>query len=361
MKSLISTKKKIMIMAAGTGGHIFPGLAIAKLMQARGWDVVWLGTQTGMEGAIVKNNHIAIDQLDFTGLRGKGWKHSLAGAFKLVKSFFTCISLMRKHRPDVVLGMGGYVTVPGGIACALTGKSLVLMNADADLLMSNKALKPFAKKVILGLPSKSIQQSQAEYIGNPIRAEICNLPEPQQRYSQRSGALNLVVIGGSLGAKVLNETVPAALALIPESMRPNVRHQSGKQHIQNLQQRYLELGVKAETLDFIDDMRTCYADADLIICRAGAITLSELTAAGVASILVPLVASSTSHQQANAEWIDEHQAGIHLPQKEMNAQALADLILSLTRSRCMEMAESAYALGRRQASENIATILEEML
>lgn len=358
----ISAKKKIMIMAAGTGGHIFPGLAIAQLMQTRGWDVTWLGTQTGMEGAIVKKNGIAIDQLDFTGLRGKGLKHSLIGAFKLVKSFFTCIALMRKQRPDVVLGMGGYVTVPGGVACALTGKPLVLMNADADLLMSNKALKIFAKKIILGLPSKSIQnEAKAEFIGNPIRAEICNLPAPAQRYAQRTGPLNIVVIGGSLGAKVLNETVPAALALIPEAQRPHVRHQSGKQHIQALQQRYQELGVHAETLDFIDDMRTCYADADLVICRAGAITISELTAAGVASVLVPLVASSTSHQKANAEWINENQAGIHLPQKEMSAQALADVIQSLTRMRCMEMAQSAYLLGRRQASEDIAHILENML
>ncbi|MFZ6766400.1 undecaprenyldiphospho-muramoylpentapeptide beta-N-acetylglucosaminyltransferase [Undibacterium sp. Di26W] len=353
--------KKLLIMAAGTGGHIFPGLAIADIMRERGWQVSWLGTQIGMEGQIVPKHNIAMDNIDFSGLRGKGWQHTVNGAFKLVKSFFSCFSIIGRRQPDVVLGMGGYVTVPGGMMAALRGKPVVLMNADAALLLSNKALRPFASKLLFGLPSATVHADQkTEVIGNPIRKEICELPAPTRRYAERSGSLRILVVGGSLGAKVLNDAVPLAVALLPEAQRPHITHQSGKQHIDALRQSYAQAGVQAEVLDFIDDMPRRYAEADLVICRAGAITVSELTAAGVASILVPFMASSTSHQKENAMWMAGQQAAIHLPQSELNPALLAEKLKALDRAQCLTMAETAYALGQREASANIAHILETL-
>lgn len=353
--------KKLMIMAAGTGGHIFPGLAIAEIMRERGWEISWLGTSTGMEGQIVPGHGIPMDKLAFTGLRGKGWKHSVSGAWKLLISFLTCFRLIGQRNPDVVLGMGGYVTVPGGLMAFLRGRPLVLMNADAALLLSNKALRPFASRLLFGLPAKHLPADQKIQItGNPVRQEICALPEPQLRYGQRQGALRILVVGGSLGARALNDCLPQALALIPEQLRPVVTHQSGKQNIAALQKNYAAAGVQAEILDFIDDMPRRYAQADLVICRAGAITVSELTAAGVASILVPFMASSTSHQQENAVWMAGQQAALHLPQAKLTPTALAEQLQLLDRTACQKMAERAYALGQRGASQHIAGILESL-
>jgi UDP-N-acetylglucosamine--N-acetylmuramyl-(pentapeptide) pyrophosphoryl-undecaprenol N-acetylglucosamine transferase len=354
--------RKLMIMAAGTGGHIFPGLAIAETMRARGWRVSWLGTAKGMEGQIVPRHHIEMDNIDFSGLRGKGMRHTFSGAFKLVRSFFTCFRILGQRQPDVVLGMGGYVTVPGGMMAALRGKPVVLMNADAALLLSNKVLSPFAKKLLFGLPSTSVPMSSKMLVtGNPIRQDICALPAPQTRYCSRIGALRILVVGGSLGARVLNETIPDALALISPSLRPIVTHQSGKPHADALRQRYAALGVEAEVLEFIDDMPHQYAQADLVICRAGAITVSELSAAGVASILIPFVASSTSHQTENAQWMAQQKAGIYLPQEKLNADDLAQQLQSMTREQCLEMAQVAYSLGQRDANETIAKILENLV
>jgi len=353
--------KRLLIMAAGTGGHIFPGLAIAETMQARGWQVSWLGTSKGMEGQIVPRHGVEMDTIEFSGMRGKGVMHTISGGFKLLASFFSCWGILSRRKPDVVLGMGGYVTVPGGMIAALRNRPVVLMNADAALLLSNKALRPIASKLLFGLPSDSAPaDKKMQVTGNPVRQEICQLAPPAQRYGQRSGALRILVVGGSLGAKVLNDSVPAALALIPAEHRPVVTHQSGRQHIAALQQAYAAAGVQAEVLDFIDDMPRRYAEADLVICRAGAITVSELTAAGVASILVPFVASSTSHQRDNAQWMSQQQAAIHLPQKALNAASLAAQLQDMTRERCLATAQTAYALGRRQANETIAQVLEEL-
>lgn len=354
--------KTLMIMAAGTGGHIFPGIAIAETMRTRGWKVSWLGTNKGMEAQIVPKHNIEMDSLDFSGLRGKGILHTLTGGVKLLASFIRCFGILGKRKPDVVLGMGGYVTVPGGIMAALRGKPLVLMNADAALLLSNKALSPFANKLLFGLPSLFESRSRKMIVtGNPVRADICQLAPPAVRYAARAGVLNILVVGGSLGAKVLNETLPAALALIPVEFRPMVTHQSGKQQSEALRQRYAEKGVAAEVLEFIDDMPNRYAQADLVICRAGAITVSELNAAGIASILVPFVASSTSHQTENALWMAREKAGTYLPQAELNASALAQQLQAMSRAQCLAMAQIAYALGKREANQTIATILEELV
>lgn len=353
--------KRLLIMAAGTGGHIFPGLAIAQTMQARGWAVSWLGTRHGMEGSIVPKHGIEMDTIDFAGLRGRGLKHAVTGAFKLVAGYFACLGILRRRKPDVVLGMGGYVTVPGGMAAKQHGVPVVLINADAALLLSNKALASSAKRVLFGFPGDfGAAADKALVTGNPVRKEIIAVAPPAQRFAGRSGPLRLLVVGGSLGAKVLNETLPAALALIPDEARPQVVHQSGRQHIDALKKAYADARVEAEVLDFIDDMERRYAEADLVICRAGAITVSELAVAGVASVLVPFVVSSTSHQRDNAMLMAQHQAAIHLPQEALTAQAVASLLQSMTRERCSEMAQAAWVLGRRDANDRIAEVLEQV-
>ena len=290
--------KRLMIMAAGTGGHIFPGIAIAQTMRARGWEVSWLGTAHGMETDLVPKAGIAMDSIDFAGLRGKGLGHTVKGAFKMLNSFLACRRILASRKPDVVLGMGGYVTVPGGLMARLRGVPLALVNADAALLLSNKTLAPMADRVLFGFPADFGKAAdRAVVTGNPVRQAILDLPAPAQRFAGRGGPLRVLVVGGSLGAKVLNDSVPAALALIDPAVRPIVTHQSGKKNIEALRAAYSQAGVNANVVDFIDDMAAAYAEADLVICRAGAITVSELTAAGVASVLVPFVASTTSHQR----------------------------------------------------------------
>ncbi|MFL6658996.1 MAG: undecaprenyldiphospho-muramoylpentapeptide beta-N-acetylglucosaminyltransferase [Massilia sp.] len=353
--------KKLMIMAAGTGGHIFPGIAIAHTMRARGWDVSWLGTAHGMEQDLVPKAGITLDSIDFQGLRGKGLLHTVKGVFKMAASFVTCLGVLGRRKPDVVLGMGGYVTVPGGMMARLRGVPLVLVNADAALLLSNKTLVPMSKRVLFGFPADfGSAAAKALVTGNPVRKEILAMPAPQTRFEERSGVLRILVVGGSLGAKVLNDSIPAALALIAPAARPQVVHQSGKKNIDALRATYTQAGVAAEVVDFIDDMAGAYAAADIVICRAGAITVSELTAAGVASVLVPLVASTTSHQRDNAMWMAKQQAAIHLPQTDLSAARMAQLLQELTRERCLGMAQAALAVGKRDANEAIAAVLEQL-
>ncbi len=354
--------KRLLIMAAGTGGHIFPGLAIADTMKSRGWQVSWLGTTHGMERELVPRHGVEMDSIEFSGLRGKGLQHTLSGLGKMLAAFGKCRAILKARKPDVVLGMGGYVTVPGGLMAKLSAKPLVLVNADAALLLSNKTLLPAARKVLFGFDADfGPAAGKAVVTGNPVRREILELPQPEARYAGHEGRLRILVIGGSLGAKVLNDTVPAALALLPPEARPQVVHQSGKQHIEALRAAYATAGVQAEVLDFIDDMPRRYADADLVICRAGAITVSELTAAGVASVLVPLVASTTSHQRDNAQWMAAQHAAIHLPQSELNPGRLAELLKSTTRADCLRLAQAAWQQGRRGANEAIAAVLEDMV
>lgn len=353
--------KRLLIMAAGTGGHIFPGLAIAQTMRTRGWEVSWLGTRHGMERELVPKHDVAMDAIDFSGMRGKGLLHTVQGVFKLGFGFLSCLRLLARRKPDVVLGMGGYVTVPGGMAAKMRGVPLVLVNADAALLLSNKTLAPHAARVLFGFPADfGSAAGKAQVTGNPVREEILAVAPPAQRYAGRGGPLSVLIVGGSLGAKALNDCLPAALALIPAALRPRVTHQSGKQHVEALRRAYADAGVEAEVLPFIDDMPRRYAEADLVICRAGAITVSELTAAGVASVLVPFVASTTSHQRDNAQWMAEKQAALHVPQGELSPQKVALLLQSITRDKCRAMAEAARALGRRDANDAIAQVLEEL-
>ena len=353
--------KKLMIMAAGTGGHIFPGIAIAHTMRARGWEVSWLGTAHGMEQELVPKQGIEIDTIDFSGMRGKGLQHTVSGAFKLAASFATCLKYIGRRKPDVVLGMGGYVCVPGGLMARMRGVPLALVNADAALLLSNKTLAPLAQKVLFGFPADfGSAAGKALVTGNPVRKEILDMAAPGARFAARDGVLRILVVGGSLGAKILNDSIPAALAMLPLAERPQVMHQSGKKNIDALRASYAAAGVQADVVDFIDDMAGAYARADIVICRAGAITVSELTAAGVASVLVPFVASTTSHQRDNAKWMAQQGAAVHLPQTELSAQSMATLLAGLTRDKCRVMAEAARAVGKRNANEEIADVLEQL-
>jgi UDP-N-acetylglucosamine--N-acetylmuramyl-(pentapeptide) pyrophosphoryl-undecaprenol N-acetylglucosamine transferase len=349
-------------MAAGTGGHVIPGLAVAREMQRRGWSVSWLGTTTGMENKLVPPSRIPLDRIGFSGLRGKGLLHTLSGGLRLLKAFWDCLSILRRRSADAVLGMGGYVCFPGGLMASLLGKPLLLVNADAALLLSNKALLPVADRVAFGFDGADAARiKRAVVTGNPVRAEIERIAAPDERFAARSGPLRLLVVGGSLGAKVLNDTLPAALRLLPVGQRPQLTHQTGSVHIDTVRAAYAEAGVEAELLPFIDDMAVRLAGCDLMICRAGAGTVSELCAAGVPALLVPLIVSTTAHQRDNAEYMARHGAAIHMPQSELSAQSLATLLAGLDRPVLLQMARKARALARPRAAARVADQIEGLV
>jgi len=352
----------LVIMAAGTGGHIIPGLAVASEMQRRGWSVSWLGTATGMENKLVPPSGIAMDTLAFSGLRGKGLVHTLTGGMRLLKAFWDCIGILRRRSADAVLGMGGYVCFPGGMMASLLGKPLMLVNADASLLMSNRALLPVADRVGFGFDGEAAAHiKRAVVTGNPVRAEIEDIAPPAQRFAGRTGPLSLLVVGGSLGAKMLNDNVPQALAMIPRPLRPHVTHQTGSAQLEAVRASYARLNVDAEVLPFIDDMQLRLSRCDVIVCRAGAVTVSELCAAGVASVLVPLVVSTTSHQRDNARFMAQHQAALHLPQDELTPTRLAETLKNLKRDELLAMAERARHLGRPRAAARVADEIERLV
>ena len=351
----------LVIMAAGTGGHIIPGIAVAREVQRRGWSVSWLGTATGMENTLVPPTGIALDRLGFSGLRGKGLLHTLTGGLRLLKAFWDAARILRGRGADAVLGMGGYVCFPGGLMASLLGKPLMLVNADAALLLSNKALLPVVDRVAFGFDGPAARVRRGLVTGNPVRAEIEAIAAPAQRFAGRSGPLRLLVVGGSLGAQVLNRTLPAALALLPADRRPQVVHQTGAAQLDAVRAAYEAAGLQAELLPFIDNMAERLADCDLIVCRAGAVTVSELCAAGVAGLLVPLVVRTTSHQRDNADYLAGHGAGLHLPQAELTPQALADRLQQLDRPRLLALALAARALARPQAAARVADELDKLV
>ncbi len=354
--------RHLVVMAAGTGGHVIPGLAVAREMLARGWTVSWLGTTHGMENKLVPPSGIAMDTITFSGVRGKGALHTLTGGLRLLGAFGSCLRILRARRADAVLGMGGYVCFPGGLMASLLGKPLVLVNADAALLMSNKALLPVADKVAFGFDgAASHGVKRAVVTGNPVRAEIEALPAPAQRFAGRSGPLRVLVVGGSLGARALNEAVPQALALIDAAQRPQVTHQTGDANLDAVRSGYAQAQVQGELLPFIDDMAQRLADCDVIVCRAGAVTVSELCAAGVPAVLVPLVVSTTSHQRDNAQWLAGQGAAIHLPQTELSPKRLAEILSGLTREALLAMATKARALAMPKAAAKVADQIEGLV
>ncbi len=354
--------KHLLIVAAGTGGHVIPGLAVAAEVQRRGWTVSWLGTTTGMENKLVPPSGIEMDTVAFTGLRGKGLAHTLGGVLRLFAALVRCAQVIRRRRAQVVLGMGGYLCFPAGLMAALLRKPLMLVNADAALLLSNRALLPVADRIAFGFDGPAAHDTRRSVVtGNPVRAEIEALPVPAQRFADRTGPLRLLVVGGSLGAQVLNRCVPQALALLPAGQRPQVTHQTGAAQLDEVRAGYGDAGVEAEVLPFIDNMAERLTACDVIVCRAGAITVSELCAAGVASVLVPLVASTTSHQRDNAQWMAAHGAALHLPQTELTARHLADVVAGFTRDALLAMATQARALARPKAAERVADELERLV
>ena len=352
----------LVIMAAGTGGHIMPGLAVAREVLARGWTVSWLGTSHGMENRLVPPAGIEMDTIAFSGLRGKGLLHTATGGLRLLKAFWDCLRILRRRRADAVLGMGGYVCFPGGLMASLLGRPLMLVNADAALLLSNKSLLPVADRVVFGFDGPAAQGVKSGVVtGNPVRAEIEGLPAPAERFAGRSGALRLLVVGGSLGAQVLNRTVPQALALMDPAQRPQVVHQTGAAQAEEVRAAYAAAGLQAEVRPFIDDMAAELAACDLVLCRAGAITVSELCAAGVASVLVPLVVSTTAHQRDNAQWMARQGAAVNLPQAELTPQVMAQRMGALDRPALLALAQRARSLARPQAAARVADELEHLM
>ena len=354
--------KRLMVVAAGTGGHVMPGLAVAGELQRRGWSVSWLGTRTGMERSLVEPRGVAFNAIDFSGLRGKGFKTLLLGGFLLLRALWQSRKIIRSDRPDAVFSTGGYVAVPAGMAASTLGVPVVLLNADAAPLMSTTLLKPLASGVLYGFDGEAARRAGEKGLvtGNPVRPEITAVPPPAQRFLDRSGPLRVLVIGGSLGAQVLNETVPQALARIPDFDRPHVVHQCGAAHLDAVRAAYRAADVEADIVPFIEDIGACYAAADVVLARAGAITVAELAAAGVPSILVPLVVSTTNHQRTNAEFMAARHAAIHLPQSDLTAERLAGLLAGLDRPKLLAMAEAARAVSKPKATETVATVIEKV-
>jgi UDP-N-acetylglucosamine--N-acetylmuramyl-(pentapeptide) pyrophosphoryl-undecaprenol N-acetylglucosamine transferase len=355
----------LVVMAAGTGGHVMPGLAVARELQGRGWTVSWLGTTHGMENQLVPpeaQSGIAMDRLRFSGLRGKGLLHTATGGFRLLKAMWDSLGVLRRRGADAVLGMGGYVCFPGGLMASLLNRPLLLANADAALLLSNKSLLPVADRVVFGFDGPAAQRTKNAIVtGNPVRAEIEALPAPAQRWAGRSGPLRLLVVGGSLGAQVLNHCLPQALARLPAAQRPLLTHQTGTAQCESVRAAYQAAGIEAEVLPFISDMPARLAQADLLVCRAGAITVSELCAAGVPAVLVPLIVSTTAHQRDNAAWMAQQGAALHLPQAELTPERLAAELQALGRPQLLAMAERARALARPQAAARVADEIEALV
>ncbi|MEI7564497.1 MAG: undecaprenyldiphospho-muramoylpentapeptide beta-N-acetylglucosaminyltransferase [Burkholderiaceae bacterium] len=347
------TKPSIVVMAGGTGGHIFPGLAVAELLRSRGWQVAWLGNAKGMEHTLVPARGFSFESVQFGGLRGKGWLTKLLLPFNLLRACAQSWQIIVRLKPSVVLGMGGYISFPGGLMSFLLQRPLVIHESNAKAGSANRLLSHLANKVATGFPHTLLK---GEWVGNPIRAEFNQIAEPKLRYGQRQGALTILVVGGSLGAQALNEVLPAALALIPFAQRPTIIHQSGEKHYSELKERYAHHGVEAEVLPFINDMANAYAQADVVICRAGAMTVSELAAVGVAACLVPFPYAIDDHQTANAQFLSSADAAILCPQAQFNAPQLAHQIQSWTRPELQAMAERAFALAKPQATEQLANI-----
>lgn len=351
----------ILIMAGGTGGHVFPGLAVADYLRQTGWHVVWLGTEAGMELKLVPQHGYETEVISFSGLRGKRLAAWLMLPLRLLKAFWQSARIIRHVRPDVVLGMGGYPAFPGGMMASLLNKPLVIHEQNSVAGLTNKVLAKLADKIFLGFPDAILgDQEKKVYSGNPVRFEITQIEAPEIRFQGRQGKLKLLVVGGSLGAQILNTVVPQALKLIPENLRPIVVHQAGTVHLESVKKAYSDLQLEEELTAFIDDMAKCYAACDVVLCRAGALTIAELSAAGVASILVPYPHAVDDHQTSNAKFLSSHGAAVLLPQSEVTTQKLADLLSNLTREELLGMAIIARRMAKPEATRIVAEACIEL-
>lgn len=346
----------IMIAAGGTGGHVYPGLAVARALEAQGIKVVWIGTRKGLEARVIPEAGIEMAWLNVSGLRGKGIKTLLLAPFKLVRALFEATQLILKHKPAAVLGMGGFVAGPGCLMAAILGKPVLIHEQNAVAGLTNKLLAKVAKQVLEAFPNTFATHKKVLAVGNPVRQAITTLPTPNERFQLRPAQLSLLVVGGSLGALALNENVPKALALLDENLRLNVLHQSGAKTLDVAQKMYAEQGIQAEVVSYIEDMASAYAKADLVICRAGAMTISELAAVGVGSILVPYPYAVDDHQTANAAYLADQKAAILMPQPSLTPEHLADTLRSLLQDRTtlLAMAEQARGLAKPHATTEVA-------
>jgi len=336
-------QRTALIMAGGTGGHIFPGLAVAQALRERGWNVRWLGAPGSMESRIVPAQGFPLETIEFSGVRGKGIMTLAFLPMRLLRAFWQALAVVRRVKPDVVVGLGGYISFPGGMMAVLAGKPLVLHEQNSVAGMANKVLASVSHRIFTAFPNVF---PKGRWVGNPLRQAFTEQPAPEQRFAGRSGPLRLLVVGGSLGAKALNEIVPQALALIPADVRPVVLHQSGAAQIDALRANYAAAGVQAELTPFIDDTARAFAEADVIVCRAGASTVTEIAAVGAAAIYVPFPAAVDDHQTANARFLVDAGGGWLMQQSALTAQSLAEMLQNMQRATLLERAGKAKKMQR---------------
>lgn len=363
------TNRTVLIMAGGTGGHVFPALAVAAHLRREGWRVVWLGTRVGLEARLALDQGYEMEWICLGGVRGKGPLHLLLLPLKLLVAFWQAARAIFRVRPDATLGLGGYATFPGGVMAVLFNRPLIIHEQNAVAGLANRILACLADRVLLGLPTAFTHSTDrplpcgkvaAEWVGNPVRPEIAALPEPAARYGARSGPLRLLVVGGSLGAQALNEIVPHALARLPTHERPTVRHQSGRGKLAALAAQYRAAGIEAQCLEFIADMAEAYAWADLVICRAGALTVAEIAAAGVAALFIPYPHAVDDHQTENARFLTEANAAWLIKQRDLTPQALADWLRARSRAELLARAIKARALAKPYATQRVAEVVKEV-
>ena len=350
-------KKCALIMAGGTGGHIFPGLAVAEALRERGWRVHWLGAPASMESELVPPRGFAFEAIAFGGVRGKGALTLALLPLRLLRAFWQSIRVVRRVKPDVVVGLGGYITFPGGMMATLLGKPLVLHEQNSVAGMANKVLAGVADRVFTAYPKA---MPKGIWVGNPLRVAFTQQAAPAARFAGRSGPLKLLVVGGSLGARALNDVVPQALALMPEDQRPVVTHQSGAKQIDALRANYAAAGVQATLTPFIEDTASAFAEADVIVCRAGASTVTEIAAVGAAAVFVPFPAAVDDHQTFNARFLVDAGGGWLMPQSELTPERLAQLLAGLDRTQLLDRAEKAKTLEKTTATREVVGACEEL-
>jgi UDP-N-acetylglucosamine--N-acetylmuramyl-(pentapeptide) pyrophosphoryl-undecaprenol N-acetylglucosamine transferase len=355
---MTSTTKTLLVMAGGTGGHVYPAMAVADHLQAKGWNIVWLCTVGGMENRLLANKNYQKAMMTMRGVRGKGLMGWLLLPIKLSLALAQAYSVIAKFKPNLVLGMGGFAAFPGGLMAYVMRKPLLIHEQNSVAGLTNKTLSHFANRVLSAFPAAF--GTKATLVGNPVRTEITQVAAPEARMQTRSGPLRLLVVGGSLGAQALNQVLPTALATISIAQRPQVVHQAGEKHINALKAHYEQTGVKAEAMAYIEDMAAMYSWADVVICRAGALTIAELSAAGVASVLVPFPYAVDDHQTSNARYLADADAAILVSQSTFTADKLAGLIQNLSREQCLSMAIKARALGKPEATASVANICMEL-
>lgn len=353
----MSTQPCVLVMAGGTGGHIFPGLAVAEALRERGWRVHWLGSPGSMESRLVPPRGFALETIDFGGVRGKGLKTLVFLPLRLLKAFWQAFQVVRRVKPDVLVGLGGYITFPGGMMGTLLGKPMVLHEQNSVAGMANRVLSGIADRVFTAFPKVF---AKAEWVGNPLRPEFLRQPAPAARFAGRSGPLRLLVVGGSLGAKALNDTVPQALALLPANERPTVVHQSGEKQIDALRASYAAAGVEAGLTPFIDDTAQAFADADLIVCRAGASTVTEIAAVGAAALFVPFPFAVDDHQTTNARFLVDGGGAWLVQQSKLTPASLAERLKTVTRPQLIAMAEKAKQMQKTDAVQAVVAACEQL-